>query len=78
MRHNQSVLNNYVPSFHLVGKSLFKKDKSLEQFQEDMKRYMSSGKSKQWFQSLADKETKIKMLYEQLVNKYSKKVLQFQ
>ena len=74
MKHNQSVLNNYVPSFHLMGKNLFKKDKTFEEFQEDMKRHMSSGKSKQWFQSLVDKDKKIKTLYEQLANRFGKKV----
>lgn len=70
IRHNQNVLNNYVPSFHLVAKKFTKTYKDFSTFEYKFKNYfLKDQKLSKWFNNLIDKEEKIKILFNYLNNK---------
>ena len=77
IRHNQTVLNNYVPSAHLVARRLFARVGgeaiSLETFQRELSQHMElDSRLRRWFQGFEGREAKLRMLYDELRAVYEK------
>ena len=69
MKYNQSVLNNYVPEFHLVAKEIFCRDKSMNAgtFKRKMReRFAGNKRLAKWFNQVQDMGSKMQQLYEDL------------
>lgn len=69
MRYDISILDSYVPSYHLIGKSIIRKGcKTYDDFVEQFNRRMKRDKRlNNWYCSSRNKELNMKMLWEQLV-----------